>query len=104
MNLGQSPFKRILDNPTPEVLLMESRQFSEKTGLASRELLKLSDIASNSGAVGATPNMIGNAIHCLVERSKYKSFMERFSEVVPKQSMFESDLIQSGPQIISEIA
>jgi pantoate kinase len=101
---GTITLQKILDNPTPEVLLMESRQFSEKTGLASRELLKLSDIASNSGAVGATPNMIGNAIHCLVERSKYKSFMERFSEVVPKQSMFESDLIQSGPQIISEIA
>ena len=101
---GRIALQRILDNPTPDVLLTESRKFSELSGLGSKDLLKISDAASKLGAVGATSNMIGNAIHCLVERSKYDSFMERFSNMVPRESIFESSLIQSGPRILSETA
>jgi pantoate kinase len=93
---------RILDDPTPARLLAESRIFSEKTGLASTHLLKLSDTAVESGAVGATPNMIGNAIHCLVETTHYKSFMKNFSALIPREVIFESRLIQSGPKILSD--
>jgi pantoate kinase len=96
---GKNTLMKILDEPTPERLLAESRLFSEKTGLASDELLKLSDRAVKAGAVGATPNMIGNAIHCLVEKNRYREFMQEFSVIVPKEALFESQLIQSGPRI-----
>jgi pantoate kinase len=99
---GHATLTRILENPTVTVLLAESRLFSEKTGLASPELLKLSDKAVDAGAVGAAPNMIGNAIHCLVEKSTREQFMKKFSEFVPKEFLFESDLTQSGPRIISQ--
>jgi pantoate kinase len=98
---GRSTLEKILDDPTPERLLSQSRMFSEKTGLASQDLLTLSDKALKSGAIGATPNMIGNAIHCLVEKNRYNTFMRCFSGFVRKESMFESELIQSGPRISS---
>lgn len=98
---GRSTLLKILDDPTPKVLLTESKIFSEKTGLASLELLRLCDLGVESGAVGAAPNMIGNAIHCLVPRAQYSSFMKKFSRVVPPGSLFESELTQSGPKITS---
>jgi pantoate kinase len=98
---GHATLTRILENPTPATLLAESRLFSEKTGLATPKLLKLSDKAVDFGAIGAAPNMIGNAIHCLVEKSTRERFMKKFSEFVPKEFLFESGLTQSGPRIIS---
>ena len=98
---GRGTLLKILENPTPETLLAESRIFSEKTRLASFELLKLCDAAVKSGAVGAAPNMIGNAVHCLVLKTRYEAFMEEFSRFVPAGSLFESDLTQSGPRIMS---
>jgi pantoate kinase len=98
---GRKTQNAILDDPTPEKLLSQSRLFSEKSGLASPELLKLCDRALEFGALGATPNMIGNAIHCLIEKSGYISYMEKFSGDVPKDSLFESNLIQSGPRFKS---
>ena len=98
---GRKTLENILQDPTPEKLLRESRIFSEKTGLASKDLLQLSDHAVKSGATGATPNMMGNAVHCLVEKRRYSSFMETFSRLIPKESLFESELIQSGPRIMS---
>ena len=98
---GRNTLDKIIDDPTPERLLAESRVFSEKTKLASTELLKLSDKAVKSGALGATPNMIGNAIHCLVAKKDYSKFSENFSKLIPKETLFESELIQSGPRISS---
>ncbi len=97
---GRKTLETILEDPSPEKLLAASRLFSEETGLASRTLLNLSDKAVNAGALGATPNMIGNAIHCLVEKMKYKRFMQVFSGLVPKESIFETDLVQSGPRFL----
>jgi len=97
---GRITLEEILNDPTPENLLKRARVFSEKTGLASSELLKLSDKAVNSGALGATPNMIGNAIHCLVEKRHRGKFSKRFSEFIPREALFESELIQSGPRFL----
>lgn len=97
---GRISLEKILDDPTPENLLKQARVFSEKTGLASKKLLELSDKAVDSGALGATPNMIGNAIHCLVEKAQRRIFSKRFSEFIPRHAIFESDLIQSGPRFV----
>ena len=98
---GHEALLKIQKDPTPARLLSESRIFSEKTGLASTALLGLCDKAVQFGAVGAAPNMIGNAIHCLVERARHGEFMQQFSVLVPRESLFESPLIQSGPRISS---
>lgn len=99
---GRNTLTKILAEPTPENLLRQSRYFAEKTGLVSSDLLKLCDKAVESGALGSSANMIGNAVHCLVEKDRYSKFTEKFRAMIPSGSLFESDLIQSGPKIVSQ--
>lgn len=93
---GRKTLEAILDDPTPSSLLFHSRRFAEDSGIGSRDLLKLADWAVKCGAVGATQNMIGNAIHCLVERKRRKTFISRFETHVTKNNLFETNLVQSG--------
>jgi pantoate kinase len=97
---GKDTLEAIMRDPTPSNLLSRSRLFAEKTGIASKELLTLSDWAVKHGAIGATQNMIGNAIHCLVERSKSKRFAKSFGQAMKDGSIFVSDLVHSGPTFV----
>ena len=99
-SVGKKTLEKILEDPSPENLLRFSRQFCEKARLGSQTLLKLSDTSVNMGALGATPNMIGNAIHCLVLKSERPRFLRRFTRVVPKKFIFESDLAHSEPTFV----
>jgi pantoate kinase len=97
---GREVLNQVLRERTPESLLHGSRIFAEKTGIAPTDLLKLADDAKKFGAAGATQNMIGNAIHCLVSKSRRKSFLASFGKIVSRRQLFESDLSQSGPRIL----
>lgn len=89
----------VMDERTPESLLKYSRIFAEKTGIATKDLMRLADKALNFGAVGATQNMIGNAVHCLVHKSKRRRFLDSFGRIVDRSSLFETQLCRSGPMI-----
>ncbi|MGI0091847.1 MAG: hypothetical protein ACREBS_09070, partial [Nitrososphaerales archaeon] len=95
---GRMTLDAVLEEPTPESLLKHSRSFAEKTAIATKDLLALSDGALKLGAVGATQNMIGNAVHCLIPKSGQKTFVKSFRRLVPANCIFESGLIQSGPR------
>jgi pantoate kinase len=97
---GRAAFNAILEDPTPERLLNESRNFVAKAGIGSPNLLKLADKAIALGAVGATQNMIGEAVHCLVEMKKRATFLRSLRKIVPNTNIFESRLCQSGPAIL----
>jgi pantoate kinase len=97
---GREALKNIMRDRTMESMLYESRIFAEKTEIASQKLLQLSDKAVEMGAIGATQNMIGNVVHCLVKKTGRERFLASFSRIVPKNRIFESDLSQSGPRIL----
>jgi len=96
---GRQTLDAILDEPTPESLLKHSRRFAEASRIGGKELLTLADKAVRYGALGATQNMIGNAVHCLVEKSSRRRFLDQFTKHVPRENLFETDLTQSGPII-----
>lgn len=97
---GREAMIEIMKERTPKSLLYYSRLFAERTDIASPKLLQLADRAVEIGAIGATQNMIGNAIHCLVAKARRRQFLASFSELVPKKRIFESNLSQSGPRIL----
>ena len=96
---GHNALEAVLDNPTPENLLKQSRLFAEKSGIASPKLLRLADRAVELGAIGSTQNMIGNGVHALVRKERHESFVRSFSKFAQGGSIFVSDLIHSGPVI-----
>ena len=96
---GGLALKAVLGDPTPATLLTESRVFAERSGLSNDRLLRLADKAREFGAVGASQNMIGNAVHFLVQRTKYRNFMKSFSKYVPPRNTFESQLLGSTPKL-----
>ena len=97
---GRATLDALLKDPTPTNLLKYSRVFAERTGIASKELLALSDKAVELGALGASQNMIGNAVHCLIKRHQSRSFIKSLLRFVPAESIFMSDLIHSGPAFL----
>ena len=97
---GRRALRSVLSDPTPANLLMQSRSFAEKTGIATRQLLRLCDKAIELGSLGATQNMIGSAIHCLVRKDKARKFEKSFQEYLPTNSIFVTELIQSGPMLL----
>ncbi len=100
---GRETLEAIMHDRTPEALLSQSRIFAEKTSLASPELLELADRAMEFGAVGATQNMIGNGIHCLVLRADREKFLDQFSRIVPIANIFETNLYHGGPKLVKEM-
>jgi pantoate kinase len=99
---GRTTLQRVLRDPTAKTLLHESRQFAEKTGLASKDLLKLADQAVRRGAIGATQNMIGNAVHCLALREDEKKILKWLHDLVPGQLIFRTPLYQGGVKVLDD--
>ena len=97
---GRRTLEAVLGDPTPANLLEQSRLFAEKTGIATQKLLRLCNKAVEIGALGATQNMIGNAIHCLVRKEKAEKFTRSFQKYVTVNSIFVTELIQSGPTLL----
>lgn len=97
---GHNTLQAVLTEPTPGNLLKQSRLFAEQSGIGSNKLLKLADKAVELGAIGASQNMIGNAVHALVKDEKCRSFTGAFKKYIYDGSIFVSDLIHSGPVLI----
>lgn len=98
---GRETLRKILEEPSAESLLRHSRVFAEKSGLASPRLLAIADRAKEKGAVGATQNMIGNAVHCLVEKSRAQGLVEWLRALVGGEGeVFVSELEEGGPRIV----
>jgi pantoate kinase len=97
---GRSTLEAILNDPTPETLLDASRVFAEKTGIGTRELLWLADKSIEAGALGATQNMLGNAVHCLVPKTNRNAVFKELSRHIHIEGIFEAQLVQSGPHFL----
>lgn len=67
-----------------ETLLKVSRRFAEESGLADKDLLRFSDRLVAMGALGATPNMIGNGVHALVPKERAKKLEKTVRVEFPK--------------------
>jgi len=90
---------KILQNPTVETLLKASREFAEKSGIGSNEILKIADELTKCGAIGATQNMIGKAVHCAVFKKKVDQIIKIIRQYTEK--VYVSKIHEGGPLIYS---
>lgn len=99
--MGKITLKRILSEPSPENFLRSCRKFAETTGLATKRVIRLMDAAEKAGAMGAAQNMLGEAVHALVERDKVKSVLAAFETFLPLDKIIVAEVCLSGAQLVS---
>jgi pantoate kinase len=73
---GRWALREVLADPRPVTLLRVARQFAEQSGLASHRVLSLADRLVELGAIGAAPNMVGEAVHALIEKRRLKPILQ----------------------------
>jgi len=99
--MGQKTLERILAEPSLENFLHSCRKFAQKTGLATKRVIKLMDAAEKAGAVGAAQNMLGEAVHALVKRDKVKNVVEAFERVLPPDKIVVAEVSLQGAQLVT---
>ncbi len=97
---GRKAVERVRADPTVKTLLREARRFAEESGIGGDpDLLRMADALVEAGAIGASQNMIGKAIHAIVRG-------ERLGDVLRTARGFGGSLIVSsiydgGPKVIN---
>lgn len=100
-DMAQKTLERIMAEPSVECFLHSSRDFAEKTGLATKRVVKLMDAAEKAGAIGAAQNMLGEAVHALVERDRVKSVLAAFERLLPRDKIVVAEVSLSGAQLVA---
>ncbi|MEM2102892.1 MAG: hypothetical protein QXM22_05205 [Candidatus Bathyarchaeia archaeon] len=84
---GRDAVDKILSNPSLENFMKTSQEFAVESGFATQKVLKLMKLAEKAGAVGAAQNMVGEAVHAVVEEDKVDRVVQVFKKVLPKESI-----------------
>lgn len=86
----------------PDVLtfLSETRKFSDQVGFQTREIARLMQGALTAGAVGVAQNMVGLAIHAVVENSKIPRVTKALQHISPRAKVFASTLDDRGVRLV----
>ncbi len=95
---GRSAFLKIKRKPTVESLLKYSREFAEMSGIGHPDMLKISDELKSNGAVGATQNMIGKAVHSVVRKKNIEKVLKTAKEYTEK--IIVSKIYEDGPRFL----
>jgi len=99
--MGQKTLESILANPSLENFMHCCKDFALKTGLATKRVIKLMEEAEKAGSVGAAQNMLGEAVHALVEKDRVKRVVEAFEKVLPPDKIVVSEVSLQGAQLIT---
>ena len=91
----------LVSEPSLESFLRSAHEFAVKTGLATKRVVRLMDAAEEAGAVGAAQNMLGEAVHALVERDKVKNVVEVFERVLPRDKIVVAEVSLQGAQLVT---
>ncbi len=97
---GKETMKAILANPSLRNFLDSCWHFSENTGFATPNVRKLVKLAKEAGAVGAAQNMLGEAVHALVNQKTANHVAEAFKQVLPSENVLVSKIDFQGARLI----
>ena len=97
---GRKTLEAILAEPTLGNFLNRCWEFSENAGFATPNVRQLVRLAKKAGAVGATQNMLGEAVHALVLEENADQVAEAFKEVLPSEKVIISKIDFQGARLI----
>ena len=97
---GKKTLEAILADPSLENFLECCWNFSQKAGFATENVRQLVKSAKKAGAVGATQNMIGEAVHAVVHEENAHSVAEAFKQTLPSQQVIVSKIDFQGARLV----
>ncbi len=98
---GRKALNEILAKPSLENFLAACWQFAQDAGFATETVRKLVKAANQAGAVGAAQNMLGEAVHAVVNEENTADVAEAFKQVVPKENVLISKIDFQGARLLS---
>ena len=98
--LGEKTLEAILSTPSLENFLECCWEFSQKAGFATEITRQLVASAKKAGAVGAAQNMIGEAVHAIVNEENANSVAEAFKQTLPSQQVIVSKIDFQGARLV----
>jgi pantoate kinase len=97
---GNKTLQRILDKPSLENFLICCRDFAEKTGFVTNRVKGLMRLADKADAIGATQNMVGEAVHALTTPENADNLLQAFKQVLPEQKILMAHVDIQGARLI----
>lgn len=98
--LAQKTMERIMAEPSLENFMQCCEEFAYGAGLASARVSRLIREAKKAGAIGATQNMIGEAIHAVLRDENLDSVYNIFKKHLPGKSIVVSNIDFEGARLI----
>ena len=95
---GQKTLEKILADPSLKNFMRACKEFAIETGFVTSRVRKLIELAEEAGAIGATQNMLGEAVHALVTVEKMKDVFQAFSKVMPSKNVTIARICLQGPR------
>jgi pantoate kinase len=75
-------------------------EFAEKCGFMTQRTRRLVRIAEEAGAIGATQNMIGEAVHAIAHLKKAANVVEAFKQVLPDEGVTVAEIDWQGARLL----
>lgn len=91
-SLAEELIQKILEERNAEGLLKYSRIFCEKAGFADKYLIDLMDKLIKLGFIGVTQNMIGRAVHGIINKNKFEKVKKEIYKIAGNLKVFVSDI------------
>jgi len=103
--LGDSALRRVIADPSLDTLGEAGEWFSQKLGLMSLGVKKLVTTAKSAGALHASQNMIGHAMHAIVPPERVKSVARALasSSLKPRVDTFKIGREKAGVRAQAEL-
>jgi len=97
---GREAVDKILADPSLKNFMDVSKDFARKTRFTTPLTEKLIDFAEKAGAIGATQNMVGEAVHALATVDRANRIVEAFKKVLPPKNILKTKIDVQGARLL----
>lgn len=91
--------QKIREKPDVGTFLTECRKFGQETGFETPDVTNLINAMISAGAIGAAQNMIGKAVHGVVENREASHVLRVVKRKFPRAKVFVSQLDDRGVRL-----
>jgi len=98
--LGRETFRSIVTDLRPDNFMRASKKFAYGLGLMSPQTAQLIELMETAGAIGATQNMLGQAVHAIADEDVARRILLAVKSRFPKAQAFLSSLDFAGARLL----